>query len=232
MCHAIGCLFDSSPPLIPAICLGAEAPDLHRSVAGFTLIEMLVVIAIVVIMAAMLFPVWETATKSAEGASCLSQVRSLGFAARMYSDDFNDRLIPARVSGGPPGYFGVGWTMIISEYMNNRSLLTCPADPKPTVAAGTYGVESSYGINEQLCMVGGYNNSSLTRSAIDSPTATILFTEIDSARRCLGMSYERHGLSRIAARQNEQANFAFCDGHAERMRPRATAASENLWDRY
>lgn len=205
---------------------------MHRSVTGYTLIELLVVIAIILIMAAMLFPAWETATKSAEGVSCLSRMRSIAFAARMYSDDFSDRLLPARVSGGPAGYFGVGWGMTISDYMKNRSLLICPADPKPTVAAGTYGVKRSYGINEELCMIGGYNNSSLTFSAIRSPTRTILFMELDSARRCLGMSYERHGLSRIAARHNEQANFAFCDGHAERMRPEATAAPENLWDRY
>lgn len=200
--------------------------------AGYTLVELLVVIAIIMIMAAMLFPVWELAAKSAEAASCLSHIRSIAFAAKMYCDDFDDRLLPARTSGGPPGYFGVGWGRILSAYMSNRSLLICPTDPNPTVAIGTFGIPRSYGINEDLCMVGGYDSSSLMISAIDNPARTIIFMDLDSTRRALGMSYKCHGLRRIASRHNEQANFAFCDGHAERLRPEETIQPENLWDRY
>lgn len=203
---------------------------MRRKARGFTLIEMLVVITIILILSAMLFPVWETVMKRAEGASCLSQLRSMGFAAKMYAADFDDRLLPARVSGAPPGYLGIGWGRILAQYMRNRALLICPSDPAPTVAAGTWGVKRSYGINYELCMVGGYNNSSLTLAAIASETQTILFMETDSTQRSLGMSYPLHGLSRIAARHNDRCNFTFCDGHAKLMKPRETVEPTNLWD--
>ncbi|MFO7947065.1 MAG: prepilin-type N-terminal cleavage/methylation domain-containing protein [Armatimonadota bacterium] len=203
---------------------------MRKSARGFTLIEMLVVIAIICILSAMLFPVWETVMKQAEGASCLSQLRSIGFAAKMYAADFDGRLVPARVSGAPPGYLGIGWGRILAEYMRNRELLICPTDPAPTVATGTWGVKRSYGINYELCMVGGYNNSSLTLAAVESETETILFMETDSTQRCLGMAYPLHGLSRIAARHNDRCNFTFCDGHAKLMTPRETVKPTNLWD--
>ncbi len=64
----------------------------RRFRAGFTLIELLTVIAIIGILAAILFPAIGAAKKAANKANDLSNIRSLGQAALVYSSDNNDRL--------------------------------------------------------------------------------------------------------------------------------------------
>ncbi len=61
-----------------------------RARRGFTLIELLVVIAIIAILAAILFPVFAQARERARTASCLSNLKQLGTAFRMYADDNRD----------------------------------------------------------------------------------------------------------------------------------------------
>jgi prepilin-type N-terminal cleavage/methylation domain-containing protein len=60
----------------------------RRSVPGFTLIEMLVVIAIIGLLAALLFPVFAAARRSARMTTCTSNLRQIGLALQMYHSDW------------------------------------------------------------------------------------------------------------------------------------------------
>ncbi|MER3474816.1 MAG: hypothetical protein C4335_12500, partial [Armatimonadota bacterium] len=60
-----------------------------------TLIELLVVIAIIAILAAILFPVFAQAREKARQATCLSNMKQMGLATRMYLQDYDETWFPA-----------------------------------------------------------------------------------------------------------------------------------------
>lgn len=62
---------------------------------GFTLIELLVVIAIVAILAAILFPVLAQTRESARQTVCLSNMKQIGTAMRLYLSDYDETWFPA-----------------------------------------------------------------------------------------------------------------------------------------
>jgi prepilin-type N-terminal cleavage/methylation domain-containing protein/prepilin-type processing-associated H-X9-DG protein len=60
---------------------------------GFTLVELLVVVAVIAILAAILFPAFAQARAQARKAACISNLRQLGAAFTLYADDY-DELLP------------------------------------------------------------------------------------------------------------------------------------------
>ena len=120
---------------------------------GFTLIELLVVIAIISILAAILFPVFAQAREKARQASCLSNQRQLGVAARMYLDDNDGELfhhhegwvlddgtqvndLPATADGCVGGGGGNSqaekpWVIFFQPYLKSRQVAFCPSDDAP-----------------------------------------------------------------------------------------------------
>jgi prepilin-type N-terminal cleavage/methylation domain-containing protein len=71
---------------------------MNRKQRGFTLIELLVVIAIIAILAAILFPVFAQAREAARRASCVSNLRQLGTATMLYTQDY-DEMFPKLEDG-------------------------------------------------------------------------------------------------------------------------------------
>lgn len=76
---------------------------MSRPKYGFTLIELLVVIAIIAILTAILFPVFSQARESARKTECLSNVMQIGHGLVMYTQDYDETIVPWLQ---PTGYVG------------------------------------------------------------------------------------------------------------------------------
>jgi prepilin-type N-terminal cleavage/methylation domain-containing protein/prepilin-type processing-associated H-X9-DG protein len=110
--------------------------DRHRRPAGFTLIELLVVIAIIAILAAILFPVFAKAREKARQAACMSNLKQIGVALVLYSQDW-DETHPG-VWFGPPSQAAWSqpsnatlfykWMDAIYPYVKNEQVFNCPSD--------------------------------------------------------------------------------------------------------
>lgn len=83
----------------PFSCQARRWAPKRESERGFTLVEMLVVIALIAILASLLLPVLSRAKSKSESISCLNNARQLGLAWLLYADDHGDRL-PYNL-GGP-----------------------------------------------------------------------------------------------------------------------------------
>lgn len=69
---------------------------------GFTLVEMLVVLAVIGVLASLLLPAVSRAKRRATNTVCLSQLRQLGIATRLYADDHEERLPTAELLPSHP----------------------------------------------------------------------------------------------------------------------------------
>jgi prepilin-type N-terminal cleavage/methylation domain-containing protein/prepilin-type processing-associated H-X9-DG protein len=101
---------------------------------GFTLIELLVVIAIIAILAAILFPVFAQAREKARQATCLSNMKQMALASRMYLSDYDDTVVPCYLysvhSAAGTGARGAPvlqwWPDLLHPYSKSDKLWHCP----------------------------------------------------------------------------------------------------------
>lgn len=63
------------------------------AIRGFTLVELLVILALIALLAALLLPTLNRARARAQGYQCLNNTRQLLLAWILYSDDHNGRLV-------------------------------------------------------------------------------------------------------------------------------------------
>ncbi len=82
---------------------------------AFTLIELLVVISLIAILAAIIFPVFSRARDKSNQSVCISNLKQIGIAFRMYQQD-NDNQRPHQID------------RLVPAYISAPALLICPSD--------------------------------------------------------------------------------------------------------
>ena len=125
---------------------------------AFTLVELLVVITIIAILAAMLMPVLSRAKQRAQGTSCLNNGKQLMLGLHLYSNENNDFYPPNPDDGNTlPGYnwcggqAGIGGpaefnpdilldpsrSLLIKYIGHEAKLFKCPADLRQGIYQGS-----------------------------------------------------------------------------------------------
>jgi type II secretion system protein G len=107
-----------------------QAPEHER---GFTLIELMIVVAIIAILAGILIPNFVNARSQAQTAACESNMRSIATALELYYAD-NQVYPTAAGAAVAPALFTTNGV----AYLNNT-----PKDPAAQSAAATYSLTTT-----------------------------------------------------------------------------------------
>jgi prepilin-type processing-associated H-X9-DG protein len=194
---------------------------------------MLVVLGIIAVLAGILVPVMVRARAGARRATCVTHISEIAKAARMYADDYDRTIVPARTAFTGLGTKGITWCVLLQPYLGSEEILKCSADSSPAMAANSTCLPHSYGINYSLAYNSMYATYPFTVSigTVQRPSDTILFFELKGSAASMGSSFYSSDVSRVDARHNDFGNFAFLDGHVKGMRAK-DVRSPVLWDPY
>jgi|LSQX01.1.fsa_nt_gb prepilin-type N-terminal cleavage/methylation domain-containing protein len=94
---------------------------------GFTLVEMLVVIGIIVVLVGILFPVFAGVREQARQTQCLSNLHQLGIALKAYRTDYGWYPFAPYYDTDLGKYVG-GFSALFPDYVDDRALFICPND--------------------------------------------------------------------------------------------------------
>ena len=214
---------------------------------GFSLVELLVAIAIIAVLAALAIPAIAGAQERSHSVACLGQMRQIGSAVLLYAQDNQGRFPRSGHSAGPnhePGwaasiapYLGAHAADATAEWINREFRCPCKTGP------GTY----SYGMN--VFFEVGQGDSYLGRPATwrcsmqgPGPARTSLLAETRSGSggAMTADHFMCHQWSSLTAvknavahdRHSGKSNFLFVDGHVETLPIADTFKSrtDNLWN--
>jgi prepilin-type processing-associated H-X9-DG protein/prepilin-type N-terminal cleavage/methylation domain-containing protein len=219
----------------------------------FTLIELLIVLAIIAILSSILLPALQKAKENARGIQCLNNLRQTGIAVHAYAGDSSGCAPPYTFDGTD-----LFWSNILvnGNYVTNinfqkPNIFVCPSGKSETSIANrggyTYGMNTPLNSNHGMCwkifrnkvLIVNANSTQWTyESDKFSPSQFLLIG--DSS--CLGSKYDnlqwyyihndssRTQSRTLHLRHNHKANVLYADGHVKAIN--GSEASEAMFEHY
>lgn len=206
---------------------------------GFTLVELLVVVAVTAVLAGISIPSMRRTLRQADTINCAAKLKSLGTATVLYTQENQDQLPRSFHSAGT--YRQPGWATSIAPYLGVptaqietnwpavfNTYFRSPADNSTDPYIYSYGLNVHFELDPDG---DDYQGSPATwRRLSQSPTphATILMGQTKPVR--FGDHLMCHQWSSVQAAKNAlndaihdgKANYLFLDGHVETLRVEET----------
>lgn len=220
-------------PAIITPLIALQGTGIRRGLIAFTLTELLVVISVIAILAAMLLPAITIVKSMANRSKCANNLRQMGMANFGYADE-NDNLYVYGCFFKADGTLSTRWfgargftdkieTLVTSNYVwSTRNL--CPnQNPIPSrvnMAESSYGYNFlvGFGVSWSAPKSNFYYSWSVTQIA--TPSRTMMFSDgIDWSLYQSGVWYtddqQASNGGMVAPRHRGSANSVFFDGHVE-----------------
>lgn len=150
---------------------------------AFTLVELLVVIGIIGILAALLVGPLSRGKGSAKGAVCLNNLKQLGLAWKLYADESAGGTLPSNVDGPTSALVFTNWVggnmqepadaqnaallvnlqaSLLARYQPSAKIYKCPGDPSMLVRSVTMNNRlNPVSINDVPACTGGWGTNFL-----------------------------------------------------------------------
>ncbi len=190
-------------------------PSTNRSRShAFTLIELLVAIAIVGVLTTLLFTVGGLAREKGKSLTCLSNLRQMGVALRLYESDHKGRLPSSSHLRAADGS-SLSWINTLVPYLGPDFLGRCPSVPD-------HPAKITYALNDLLTDASG---EGMTLTSLRNPSATFVIGEIALEQSSEHFHFAGAARGRVTAAlfksfvnvecHGTRANYLFVDAHVE-----------------
>lgn len=212
---------------------------------AFSLIELFVVVAIIALVASILLPVLGRARSCAQRVQCVSNLRQLGLAVRMYSDDHNGRAFrysSGSTNGGKLYWFG--WIQdgpeetrefdvtqgVLWPYLQGRGVELCPSLRYHSAQFKRKAKGAAYGYGYNLHLAGGHTTQPVQLDSLSRPADIVLFADAAQVNTFQAPASPDNPLLEefyyvntteptAHFRHQHSATVGFCDGHVDQEKP-------------